>query len=184
MMQDPHLSVPGARHPALAAAPGGRPPTAVIGTGQAAFIARIDRHLADCVRRWRTLVVLSIGVGPLLAASRSPLAALDAAAAQELGQRLRARTRAVDTVAWLGGHEYGVLLPGCRPEGGPGARQRLARALGGVYPLGGAPVRVRVSIGMAAYAKPIESGAELWAAAVYAREDIQADLATPAPPRS
>ena len=140
-------------------------------TGQAEFIALIERHLVQCRRHGQALAVLSIGIDCIGTLEGQPLEGpgLESAVTLELGNRLRSRTRARDTVVRLPGLEFGVLLPGCRRQGVPGTRSRLALALGGVYVLGEAKLVASVSIGIANHTGHADNAATLWQAALHAR---------------
>lgn len=153
------------------------PPAAVaapLGAGQPAFLLRLDRHLADCRRHGQPLALLSIHIDHLCALDGRPVPGLETSAALELGRRLRERTRAVDTVAWLGAREYGVAMPDCRPEGAMEARRRLAEALAGPYRLGSEHLVMGIGIGCACYPAVAEGGAALLAAAAGERARARA----------
>lgn len=137
--------------------------------GQAELLDVVERQLAQCRRFAQPLTVLSVGVDRVCALDGKPTEGLEPAVAHELWNRLRARTRAKDSVIRLAGLDFGVLLPGCRPADASGARQRLAVALGGVYALGNDPVVATVSIGLASYTPGLDTAAQLWAAASAAR---------------
>lgn len=137
--------------------------------GQAEFITVVERQLAQCRRFGQPLTALSVGIDRVSTLDGGPTEGLEAAVSHELWNRLRARTRAKDSVVRLAGLDFGVLLPGCRPKDASAARQRLAVALGGVYALGNDPVMATVSIGLASYGTDIDTAAKLWAAASAAR---------------
>ncbi len=77
----------------------------------------------------------------------------------QIASRLVNASRKADTVARLGGDEFAVLLGDIEPaeggaRGGAIARRvaaRISRSLGAPYKVGGAEVRVRVSVGMSAF---------------------------------
>ncbi|MBI5719775.1 MAG: diguanylate cyclase [Burkholderiales bacterium] len=142
---------------------------AAIAPDPRSLIPGIERQLAQCRRYGQPLVVLSIGIDRLAGIDGQALQGREAAVSSELGNRLRARTRAKDSVVCLGPLEYCVLLPGCRPQAAGGARSRLSSALGGVYALGGEQVFASVSIGLAHHTAGVDSGAALWEAAVRSR---------------
>jgi len=137
--------------------------------GQAEVLGVIERHLSQCRRYGQPLAVLSIGIERVGTLDGRAVDGLESAVSHELWNRLRARTRAKDSVVRLAGPEFGVMLPACRPKDAPGTRQRLAVALGGVYALGSDPVIACVSIGLASHSAGIDTAARLWAAALEAR---------------
>ena len=70
----------------------------------------------------------------------------------QVGQRLQAALRQVDTVARLGGDEFAVLLPRiASAEGAVAVARKLQAALEEPFPLDGLTVDVEASIGMALY---------------------------------
>jgi GGDEF domain-containing protein len=144
---------------------GPRSSPAGIEPGQAEILGVVERHLSQCRRYGQPLAVLSIGIERVCTLDGRPVEGMESAVSHELWNRLRARTRAKDSVVRLAGLDYGVLLPGCRPKDAPGTRQRLAVSLGGVYALGADPLIASVSIGLAAYPADHDSAASLWAAA-------------------
>ncbi len=68
---------------------------------------------------------------------------------REVGARLRAGLREVDTVARLGGDEFAVLLPGADADGAIVAARRITAALERPVVLEGHPFEVSSSIGVA-----------------------------------
>ncbi len=66
-----------------------------------------------------------------------------------VSERMRAGARPGDTVARLGGDEFGILLAGGGVECARIVARRLLETLGKPVALGGKPVRVSVSIGIA-----------------------------------
>lgn len=154
------IAAAGSRLEGLRGSPAGLAP------GPTEVLGLIERHLSQCRRYGQPLAVLSIGIERVASLDGLPMDSLEPAVSHELWNRLRARTRAKDSVVRLAGLEFGVMLPGCRPKDAPGARQRLAVALGGVYALGSDPVIAGVSIGLAAHSADIDSAAGLWAAAL------------------
>ena len=70
----------------------------------------------------------------------------------QVGQRLQAALRQVDTVARLGGDEFAVLLPRIASvEGAVAVARKLQAALEEPFPLDGLTVDVEASIGVALY---------------------------------
>jgi diguanylate cyclase (GGDEF)-like protein len=69
----------------------------------------------------------------------------------ELGPRLAAALRPVDTLARLGGDEFAVLCPGARIEGARRVAQRLQSALDEPFALGDLQIHVDASVGIAIY---------------------------------
>jgi diguanylate cyclase len=70
----------------------------------------------------------------------------------QVGQRLQAALRQVDTVARLGGDEFAVLLPRiASAEGAVAVARKLQAALEEPFPLDGLTVDVEASIGVALY---------------------------------
>ncbi|MBL8344608.1 MAG: GGDEF domain-containing protein [Rubrivivax sp.] len=181
MLHPPALPLSGHRAPEGPPLEGSRSSPAGIEPGQAEFLAVIERHLSQCRRYGQPLAVLSIGIEGVGTLDGRPVDGMESAVSHELWNRLRARTRAKDSVVRLAGLEYGVLLPGCRPKDAPGTRQRLALTLGGVYALGSDPVITRVSIGLASLCADIDNAAGLWAAALEARADGRPPAAPTAP---
>jgi diguanylate cyclase (GGDEF)-like protein len=70
---------------------------------------------------------------------------------RELGERLRAQLRAHETLARLGGDEFGILLPSAGVEHAVASAERVHSALEAPFPIGGLPLEVAVSLGVAAY---------------------------------
>ncbi len=171
MLHPPAQPLSGHRAPEGPPLEGSRSSLAGIEPGQAEYLSVIERHLSQCRRYGQPLTVVSIGVEGVGTVDGGPVSGLESAVSHELWNRLRARTRAKDSVVRLAGLEFGVLLPGCRPTDARGTRQRLAAALGGVYALGGDPVIARVSIGVASLCADIDSAAGLWAAALEVRAE-------------
>lgn len=68
---------------------------------------------------------------------------------REVGSRLKGALRECDTVARLGGDDFGVLLPGTDEPGATLEAQRLLKALEPPFLIEGLPVDTRASIGMA-----------------------------------
>ncbi len=68
---------------------------------------------------------------------------------RELGQRLQNTLRSVDTVARLGGDEFAVLLPRASAEDAAQTAQRLIVAVEKAFNVGGHPVEVGASVGIA-----------------------------------
>jgi diguanylate cyclase (GGDEF)-like protein len=69
----------------------------------------------------------------------------------EVVTRLRAETRAVELVARIGGDEFAVLLgPDAGPDDAERLRHRLTARIGEPFDIGGEPVTIGVSIGIAA----------------------------------
>lgn len=67
-------------------------------------------------------------------------------------QALLARLRESDTLARLGGDEFAVLLAGYGGlSHGVGAAERVGRALSDPFSIGGRPVQVQASVGIAVY---------------------------------
>jgi len=139
------------------------------GPGHDEFLATLTRQITQCRRYAQPLAVLSVAIERVAPLEGPPAEGQESAVAHELWNRLRARTRAKDTVLRLAGAEFAVLLPGCRPQATPGARQRLAVALGGVYALGGGPVMATLSVGAASLGPDGDHAAALWRAASLAR---------------
>lgn len=167
-----HPSAPSLSSPRAPEGPpleGSRSSSAGVEPGQAEFLGVVERHLSQCRRYGQPLAVLSIGIAQVGTLDGHAVEGLESAVSHELWNRLRARTRAKDSVVRLAAIEFGVLLPGCRPKDAPVARQRLAAALGGVYALGSDTVLASVSIGNASLTAEIDSAARLWAAALAVR---------------
>jgi diguanylate cyclase (GGDEF)-like protein len=70
---------------------------------------------------------------------------------QELAGRLRAELRANETLARLGGDEFGVLLPAGSTEDAMLVAGRLHASLELPFNIGGIPLEISASVGMAAY---------------------------------
>jgi diguanylate cyclase (GGDEF)-like protein len=71
---------------------------------------------------------------------------------QLVTQALLVRLRDSDTLARLGGDEFAVLLAGSGGiSHGVGAADRVRRALGDPFSIGGTPVQVQASVGIAVY---------------------------------
>ncbi len=166
MLHPPSQALTGQRVPEGPAPHGPRGSAAAIEPGQAEVLGVVERHLSQCRRYGQPLAALSIGIDRVCTLDGRPMDGLESAVSHELWNRLRARTRAKDSVVRLAGPEFAVLLPGCRPKDAPGTRQRLAVTLGGVYALGGDPVIASVSIGLASFGADIDTAASLWAAAL------------------
>lgn len=147
-----------------------RAPAAASGGAEVEFMAVFERQLSQCRRYGQPLAVLAIGIERVATLEGAPAEGLPAAVSHELWNRLRARTRAKDTVLRLSEREFAVLLPGCRVPSASGACARLAAALGGVYALGPGPVLAVVSLGLANLGTDGDSAAPLWQAAVRSRE--------------
>lgn len=152
----------------------------------AEFLAVLERQLAQCRRYGQPLAVLAVGIervaalpGPHVAGVPGAPGASDltAAVSHELWNRLRARTRAKDTVLRLSDREFGVLLPGCRPQAAAGAGRRLGIALGGVYAIGPGPVWTAVGVGLANLGADGDTAAALWQAAVQSRTEAPGSVA-------
>ena len=76
---------------------------------------------------------------------------------QELGRRLRLRVRAQDSVAWLGGRDFGAVLLCVDEAQARSVAARLSRVVGGRYRLGRTLLGVQVTRGVAA-----QDGACVW----------------------
>ena len=70
---------------------------------------------------------------------------------RELGDRLRTQLRAHETLARLGGDEYGILLPAAGVDEAAACAERVHSALESAFPIGGLLLEVAVSVGVAAY---------------------------------
>jgi diguanylate cyclase (GGDEF)-like protein len=70
---------------------------------------------------------------------------------QDLGVRLRADLRANETLARLGGDEFGILLPAGSTEDATLVAARVHELLESPFTLGGLPLEVAASIGIAAW---------------------------------
>ncbi len=79
----------------------------------------------------------------------------------QLGQRLGGMLREVDTVAWLGGDEFAVLLPGATTEGASGVAEKLRVALQQPINIDGVMLDLDASIGIAVYPEHGNDAAEL-----------------------
>lgn len=143
--------------------------TAGPGVAAAEFLAVFERQLSQCRRYGQPMVVLAVCIEQVAALEGAAAEGLQAAVSHELWNRLRARTRAKDTVLRLSELEYAVLLPGCRVPSAAGACARLAAALGGVYALGPGPVLATVSLGLANLGADGDTATLLWQAAVRSR---------------
>lgn len=69
---------------------------------------------------------------------------------RDVADRLREVLRTRDTPARLGGDEFAALLPGCGTAGAETIAERLLAALDRPFTVGGQPMTVRASIGIAA----------------------------------
>lgn len=84
----------------------------------------------------------------------------------EIARRLQEHMRAEDMVSRLGGDEFGVILRDGSQESADAFRERITKALSAPIRLsGGDKVSVGISIGMAQYAKGVDSEAALLAQA-------------------
>ena len=84
----------------------------------------------------------------------------------ETARRLTDATREVDIVARPGGDEFTLLLPRTGLAGALRLAEKIRTAIGGrPFDLDGTPIRVSVSVGVAAYPEHGSSGKELLAAA-------------------
>jgi GGDEF domain-containing protein len=182
MLHPPAQALPSHRAPEGLPLEGLRSSPAGIDPDQPEVLGVIERHLSQCRRYGQPLAVLSIGIERVCTLEGRPMEGQESAVSHELWNRLRARTRAKDSVVRLAGLEFGVMLPGCRPKDAPGTRQRLAVTLGGVYALGSEPVIASVSIGLASFCTDIDSTARLWAAALEDRAGAAGPLAANAAP--
>ena len=169
MPHDPNPIVTGVRRHDLPRTCTARTSPAGSGPGEAAFSARIERHLADCRRLQQQLAVLAIRVDQVNTIDGQPAPGLEESVVLEFGHRLRSRVRATDSVLWLGGCEHGVVLLDCRPDGARAVEQRLNSALGGVYRIGTTLVNTTPAIGVACHPAAGNTGSMLQAAAVDAR---------------
>ena len=169
MLDDTPTPLPGARRHDLprridgdaAATPPPAPP---------GLCESIDRHLGLARRSHQPLALLAITVRRCDGDDGQPAPGLVDALAVELGHRLRARVRAVDTVLWQRGCDHVVLLQGCRPAAADAAQRRLRAALGGTYRLGPLRAQVQVAIGCACHPAAGDTGRTLLAAALQARQ--------------
>lgn len=162
MLDDPATPLPGARRHDLPIRPGDDPPPQVL-------CDTIDRHLGQARRSHQALALLAVSVLRCDGDDGLPAPGLVEALAVELGHRLQARVRAVDTVLWQGGCDHVVLLQGCRPAAAGAAQRRLRAALDGTYRLGPLRAQVQVAIGCACHPAAGDSGRALLEAALLAR---------------
>ena len=70
---------------------------------------------------------------------------------QKVADRLRAKLREVDTVARLGGDEFAVILPSTDVHGAENTARKLLEDLARPIMIGGGPLAVRASIGIARF---------------------------------
>jgi diguanylate cyclase (GGDEF)-like protein len=68
------------------------------------------------------------------------------AALRDIGARWRARTRAIDLLARIGGEEFGLVLPGCTPEQARVVVERLRADV---------PLGLTASAGITAWVSPL-----------------------------
>jgi GGDEF domain-containing protein len=114
------------------------------------FVRLVDWQLRHSRRQGQRLAVLALRVVHIEsdAAAEVP-AELEADLLRELGQRLRMRVRASDSVAWLGGGEFGVVLLNVIDAQASQVAGHLKQVLGSPYRLGEARLTVRLAIGSA-----------------------------------
>lgn len=136
-----------------------------------AFVARVDRVLAECRRYDTPMAVLSIAIETLTVGDAAATPAVESAVALEFGHRLRGRVRSTDVVVWVGGREYGVVLLEAGIEGARTVRNRLLAALGGTYRLESQLAQATLSVGLAAYPMAGSSASALVSAAMSDRRD-------------
>ncbi|MFP5334102.1 MAG: diguanylate cyclase [Actinomycetes bacterium] len=136
-------------------------------TGLANFRSLSDtlaHEVERAVRFDRPLAVLMLDIDHFKGVNDSWGHAVGDRTLSELAARLRSLVREVDTVARYGGEEFVIVLPETSSEGAQEVAQRVVEAVRR-EPFGsvadGEPLRVTVSVGVAAYPEHAESAAEL-----------------------
>lgn len=121
------------------------------------FVRLVDYQLRLVRRQHQALAVLALRVGHLALEvtqdGEGPAEVNDeteAALLLELGRRLRLRLRAQDSVAWLGGRDFGVVLLCVNEAQARTVAARLSRVVGGRYCLGRTLLSAQVAVGVAA----------------------------------
>lgn len=121
------------------------------------FVRLVDYQLRLVRRQHQTLAVLALRVGHIdvevaLDGQAPPEVddETEAALLQELGRRLRLRVRAQDSVAWLGGRDFGVVLLCVDEAQARMVADRLGRVVGGRYRLGRVLLNAQLAVGVAA----------------------------------
>lgn len=131
----------------------------------AAVLERIERHVARARRAQAPLALLAVALGPVATIDGHPVPGHAPALAHELTRRLRARIRQHDDVWRWGDDEWIAVLPGCRPEGARGARQRLLAALAAPYRLEAGLLHTVPRLGLACLGAYADDAAGLLAGA-------------------
>jgi GGDEF domain-containing protein len=116
----------------------------------AGFVKLVDSQLRHARRQGQRLAVQALRVVCIESEAGAEVPAdVEAELLRELGRRLSTRVRASDSVAWLGGREFGVVVLKVSDAQAQQVALRLNLILGGTYRLGETRLTVRLAIGSA-----------------------------------
>ncbi len=115
------------------------------------FRDRIEQALLAAGRERRTTAVMLLDVDRFKEINDALGHEAGDQLLDELGERLRVVLRANETLARLGGDEYGVLLPGGSAADAMAIAARIHGALTAAFPLRGLALEVGASIGIAVH---------------------------------
>lgn len=130
-----------------------------------AFLARVTQELDRSARAGETALLVMIDIDHFkLVNDRHGHAAGDAVL-RAVAHALQSAVRPMDTVARLGGEEFGVVFPNCAPSAGAALAERLRRTVQEspiVLPDGVTTIHVTISAGGAYSPAWVRSSAEHW----------------------
>jgi diguanylate cyclase (GGDEF)-like protein len=130
-----------------------------------AFLARVVQELDRSARVGETALLVMIDIDHFKTINDRHGHAAGDAVLRGVGHALQSAVRPMDTVARLGGEEFGVLFPNCAPTAGAALAERLRRALQDYaieLPDGATKVSVTISAGGAYSPAWVRSTAEHW----------------------
>jgi diguanylate cyclase (GGDEF)-like protein/PAS domain S-box-containing protein len=123
------------------------------------FRDRVSQALSSAAGAQRQTTVLSVGLDSFRHVNDSFGHSVGDQVLQEVSRRLRASVGDADTCGRLGGDEFGVLLDGhSTSDDGLAAADRILDAVRLPFALGGSPIRLAASVGVAT-AEPGEADA-------------------------
>ncbi|MDT7929834.1 GGDEF domain-containing protein [Tepidimonas sp.] len=130
-----------------------------------AFLARVTQELDRSARTGETALLVMIDIDHFKSVNDRHGHAAGDAVLRAVAHALQSAVRPMDTVARLGGEEFGVLLPNCAPSAGTALAERLRRTVQEspvVLPDGVTTIHVTISAGGAYSPAWVRSSAEHW----------------------
>jgi diguanylate cyclase (GGDEF)-like protein/PAS domain S-box-containing protein len=126
------------------------------------FLERLELALAQARRHGRRLAIVYLDLDRFKLVNDTRGHSAGDALLQSLALRLKRRLRQVDTLARVGGDEFVILMPDARPaQEMTAVAQKLLEAVSRPFQIGGQPLRISASLGIASFPDDGESAETL-----------------------